>query len=66
MKEYPETHQQGLITFEQDIKASGIKGDLGIQVAGDGRVWVCVDGVALIRFRPLDKALMSTGKKKGE
>lgn len=53
MKKYPETHQQGLITFEQNIKVGGIKGDFGIQIAEDGRVWICVDGAALIRFRPL-------------
>ena len=53
MKEYPETHAQGLITFEQNIKVGGVKGDFGIQIAKDGRVWVCVDGAALIRFRPL-------------
>ncbi len=25
---------------------------VGIQIAGDGRVWICVDSVALLRFKP--------------
>jgi len=29
-----------------------MEGDLGIQVAEDGRVWVCIDGVAFLRFKP--------------
>ena len=52
VKEYPETHQHGHISFEQDIKAGLVTGDLGVQIARDGRVWVCIDGKALIRFRP--------------
>ena len=56
IKEYPETHQLGHISFEQDIKAGQMAGDLGIQVSKDGRIWICVDGKALIRFRPQLKA----------
>jgi hypothetical protein len=52
VKEYPETHQQGNIFFEQSIEQSVLFGDLGIQVAEDGRVWICVDNKALIRFTP--------------
>lgn len=72
MREYPETHQKGLISFEQDIKAGGIKGDFGIQVAKDGRVWICVDGEALLRFKPLGPlfksklTLPSKGKDNGQ
>lgn len=50
--EYPERHTTGLISFEQTIEQGMIKGDLGIQIAEDGRVWICVDGKALIRFKP--------------
>ena len=52
MKEYPLTHKQGYISFEQNIKTGMIKGDIGIQISKDGRIWICVDGKALIRFRP--------------
>lgn len=26
--------------------------DVGLQVAWDGRIWVCVNGVAFLRFKP--------------
>jgi len=65
IKEYPELHQRGIISFENvDLvseKSKTVKnwkpilpisGDFGIQIARDGRVWVCIDGVAFIRFKP--------------
>ncbi len=62
MKAYPETHQQGTISFENIRAAIGEllggadsshrQGDLGIQIASDGRVWVCVNGVVFLRFSP--------------
>ena len=54
MKPYEETHQDGMISFEQDIKHGMIKGDFGIQIAKDGRIWICIDGHALIRFKPIE------------
>ena len=60
MKEYPETQQQGIISIqnkelilnrENDFDES-IKGTFGIQIAKDGRIWVCINGIAFIRFRP--------------
>lgn len=65
MKAYPETHQQGLITIESipneaysryvrgNYNPVAITGDFGIQVAEDGRVWVCINGIAVMRFKPL-------------
>ena len=53
MKEYPETHQQGSIFIETTLSNQRlIEGDLGIQIAKDGRVWICIDGIAFIRFSP--------------
>lgn len=52
MKEYPETHQTGFISIENIPDKKTIIGDLGIQIAKDGRIWICIDGVAFIRFRP--------------
>lgn len=49
---YPETHAQGRISFEQNIEMGAKQGDIGIQISVDGRIWVCVDGVALLRFTP--------------
>ena len=59
MKEYPETHQEGTILLE-NMPAElhytmRMKGKLGIQVAKDGRVWVCINGIAFIRFKPTTK-----------
>jgi len=51
VKEYKETHQKGVITKENDF-VFPIEGDFGIQIARDGRVWVCINGVAFIRFKP--------------
>lgn len=58
MKDYPETHQKGLITIEQTIETGYHLGDLGIQIAKDGRIWICIDGIAVIRFKPVDDSMM--------
>ena len=54
--EYPETHQKGIMSIENlgDTISHMLNKevDFGFQVARDGRVWVCVDGVAFIRFKP--------------
>lgn len=62
MKEYPEAHQQGTISLENLPREMGLvfgpngkpfmKGDFGIQIAKDGRVWVCINGVSFLRFSP--------------
>lgn len=52
MKAYEVTYQEGILSIEQDLKHGFKECDLGIQIAEDGRIWVCVDGQALIRFRP--------------
>lgn len=52
---YPEAHERGTLMIENYdiIQEMHLREcDLGIQVAGDGRAWVCVNGVALIRFSP--------------
>jgi hypothetical protein len=57
MKEIPETHQKGFVSIEQDLKRTNKIADIGIQIAKDGRIWICIDGAALIRFKPLLKNL---------
>lgn len=57
MKDYPETHQTGYVSIENSevirrLMLNSRHHDLGIQIAKDGRVWVCIDGVAFIRFKP--------------
>ena len=55
MKEIPETHIRGLMSIENIPEKIGEECDFGIQVAKDGRVWICVDGIAFIRFKPLEQ-----------
>jgi len=57
MKEYSETHQQGIISIENMPEKMVFKGDFGVQIANDGRVWICINGVAFIRFKPSIRAL---------
>ena len=60
IKEYRETHQQGHISIEnkdmildrENDFGQTIQGDFGIQIAKDGRVWICINGIAFIRFKP--------------
>lgn len=52
IKPYDETHQDGIISIEQDMKIGVVRGDIGIQIAEDGRIWVCLNGRTLIRFAP--------------
>ena len=63
-KEQAITNMKGVISFEQDIKAGMKKGYLGIQISKDGRVWICIDGLALIRFNPnIGKGVTKNGEK---
>ena len=52
-KDYPETHWHGVISIEQTLHQGSEIKDFGIQIAKDGRVWICFNGVAAIRFKPL-------------
>ena len=52
IKAYKEIHQQGNISVEKELKRGLIKGDFGIQISSDGRVWICIDSIATIRFKP--------------
>ena len=51
-KEYPEMHSKGIISIENIPKEKIINGDLGIQISKNGRVWICIDGIAFLRFNP--------------
>jgi hypothetical protein len=52
-----ETHRQGHLSIENldVIMSMGFnlqQCDVGLQVARDGRIWVCVNGIAFLRFKP--------------
>ncbi len=58
LPEIIETHQQGLLSVENlEIIQSMNKMDcdVGIQTCHDGRIWLCINGVAFIRFKPFNK-----------
>ena len=49
---YAETHQTGIISIEMELGVGLINGDIGIQIAEDGRIWIYIDGQAFLRFKP--------------
>lgn len=50
---YEQTHQQGNFIIEQGTDIISSKDcDFGIQIAKDGRVWICINGVSFVRFVP--------------
>ncbi|ACH62024.1 hypothetical protein MYRNA_16 [Mycobacterium phage Myrna] len=46
------TNLVGIVEHLNEASARGEQVDVGLQVAEDGRIWLCVDGAALIRFKP--------------
>lgn len=55
LPEIPETHLRGHISLEnvdlvQHFNLDNT--DFGIQIAKDGRVWICANTIAVIRFKP--------------
>ena len=59
MKEYKFTTQRGNLSIENKeiINKMPLLVDVGIRIAKDGRIWLCVDGQAFIRFKPIDKKI---------
>lgn len=48
---FPPVYNRGHLSIEADIKSLAIC-DFGIQISEDGRVWICINGQAFIRFKP--------------
>jgi len=63
IKPYRETHIEGVISIENNpfVKKNFVKGDFGFQVSEDGRVWICINGSAFIRFVPSKKTIKKEG-----
>ena len=58
MIEYKEQHQQGMLSIEnlEEIFHQNLHDlDLGVQISVDGRVWICINGIAFLRFKPTRK-----------
>ena len=65
IKPYEETHIDGIISLENDCfkETDGMmKGDIGIKINEDGRIWVCINGVSFIRFKPYGSYCTVGGK----
>lgn len=56
MKDYPEVHQEGYLSVEQTLDIGMKECCFGIQVSSDGRVWICINGQAFLRFKPFLKS----------
>lgn len=48
-----------LATDERLMRTGGFHGDFGMQIAEDGRVWICLNGIAFLRFSPHKDGKMS-------
>ena len=44
--------EEGMIFIEQELTRGYRKGQIGVNVAPNGKVWICLDGIAVIRFAP--------------
>jgi len=54
VNEYKEVHQTGRleVTLSSLPQPPNSKCDVGVQIAADGRIWICVNGAAFLRFKP--------------
>lgn len=56
--DWPETHNTGSVHLVNQEMINEMVGqfpnsvDFGVQISHDGRVWICINGVAWIRFKP--------------
>ena len=63
IKEYPETHQKGYISIEKPLIQNMVEKveDFGIQIANDGRIWICINGISVLRFKPINEYQLKKG-----
>ena len=64
--EVAEFHQQGslgisnhaeVITMLRQAHVGAEQVDVGLQVGPDGRIWICINGMAFLRFKPGNKQM---------
>lgn len=60
---YPVLHQEGVMSIENDLKPGMHPGNVGVQIAVDGRIWICYEGQAFMRFKPYTKAQLAAIKE---
>lgn len=59
-KDFKLTHSEGRISIENIQKEMMINGDLGIQIE-NGKVWICINGIAFLRFSPTNNTKIKKG-----
>ena len=64
MKELEATHQHGFLSIEKEVNSGFC--DVGLQTAEDGRIWICVNGEAFIRFKPVSMSKHQTNRIRKE
>ena len=56
IQDYGPLYQQGMVTLDpgiQDLETETLLNcAFGVQVGNDGRVWVCINGQSILRFKP--------------
>ena len=60
--EIKETHLKGFMSVELPDMKSKIC-DFGIMIKEDGRVWICINNEAFIRFKPLSEKMVKLLKE---
>lgn len=55
VKPYEETHWQGFLSVEKELTPGTMYVDMGVQISEDGRLWLCVNGEAVIRFKSTEE-----------
>jgi len=48
-------HQYGIFEIAMPLGEGITSGDIGIQLSSDGRIWICLNGQSIFRFKPLRK-----------
>ena len=52
LPEIKETHITGFLSVDKIFDRFKQNCDFSIQIAKDGRIWIYIDGIAFIRFKP--------------
>ena len=53
ISEYGPLYQEGHLSMYRDAWPPDAQNcQVGVQVASDGRIWICIDGASFLRFKP--------------
>lgn len=72
MDPYKEQHAEGKVSIEnlniiyemlQEDQKSKKPTDIGLMVDEFGKIWVCINGVAFLRFKPSTNNVINNGRR---